>query len=408
MNANKRKIINDPVLGFITIPSDLLYDLIQHPYFQRLNRIKQLGLTSLVYPGTQHTRFQHSLGSMHLMDECLTQLRVKGVEITEEETEGALAAILLHDIGHGPFSHVLEDSIVQDIKHEELSLMLIQEINTELNGLLATAIAIFTNTYPKRFLHQLVSGQLDMDRLDYLVRDSFYSGVVEGSVGADRIIKMLHVANDSLVVETKGIYSIENFLIARRLMYWQVYLHKTALAGERMLVNILTRAKQLTRKGESLFASPALTYFLTNRANKALFESTPEVLKQFTLLDDADITCAIKVWVNHPDLILSTLSEHFINRKLFKVKISSTQFSEDEITTVQNKFINTFSISAEEASYFFSYITLTNDTYNEKNDNIKILFNDGSTKDISDVSDILNTKVLAQNVHKYFLCYMPL
>lgn len=406
MDYNKRKIINDPVLGFITIPSNFLYDLIQHPYMQRLNRIKQLGLTSFVYPGTQHTRFQHSIGAMHLMNEAITQLRFKGVEISDEEAEAVLAAILLHDIGHGPFSHVLENSLVENIIHEELSLLLIKRINQETKSKLETTIAIFNNQYPKKFLHQLVSSQLDMDRLDYLCRDSFYSGVAEGTVGAARLIKMLNVVNDSLVVEAKGIYSIENFLIARRLMYWQVYLHKTAVVAERMLVNILKRAKELSSQGEVLFATPALHYFLTNKANKDVFERSSEALNNFALLDDSDIICALKVWVNHPDIVLSTLSQHFINRKLFKVKVEAKAFSQSEIDKLIISYEKQFKLKKSEASYFLSTVALSNDTYNSNNESVKILFNDGSIKDISEASDILNTSILSKKITKHYLCYL--
>ncbi len=406
MSNNKRKIINDPVLGFITIPSPFLYDLIQHPYFQRLSRIKQLGLTSLVYPGTQHTRFQHSIGSMHLMHETITQLRFKGVDISENEAEGVLAAILLHDIGHGPFSHVLERSLVKNINHEELSLMMIKSINQETKGKLNTAIAIFTNQYKKKFLHQLVSGQLDMDRLDYLCRDSFYSGVAEGAIGADRIIKMLNVSNDTLVIEAKGIYSIENFLIARRLMYWQVYLHKTAVAGERMLVNILKRAKELTEQGHRLFSTSSLDFFLKNQADTELFKKDNIALDKFIKLDDSDITSAIKEWSDHSDTVLSTLSKHFINRKLFKVKIDTEPISDKEIQSLKNNYKKQYSLNDDDADYFLSAIAITNDTYNSKKDSLKILFNDGSIKNISEVSDILNISVLEEKVTKHFLCYL--
>lgn len=406
MDYNKRKIINDPVLGFITIPSSFLYDLIQHPYMQRLNRIKQLGLTSFVYPGTQHTRFQHSIGAMHLMDDAISQLRFKGVEITDEEAEAVLAAILLHDIGHGPFSHVLEYSLVEKINHEELSLLLIKRINEETKGKLETTIAIFNNQYPKKFLHQLVSGQLDMDRLDYLCRDSFYSGVAEGTIGAARIIKMLNVVNDTLVVEAKGIYSIENFLIARRLMYWQVYLHKTAVGAESMLVNILKRAKELTTQGNTLFATPALHYFLSNKVNNAVFETSPNALNNFALLDDSDIISALKVWVNHSDIVLSTLSQHFINRQLFKVKVEIKAFNQTEIDKLLLGYEKRFIINKHEASFFLSTVALSNDTYNSKNESVEILFNDGTTKDISDASDILNTSMLSNIITKHFLCYL--
>ncbi|MBN1462384.1 MAG: HD domain-containing protein [Paludibacteraceae bacterium] len=406
MNYNKRKIINDPVLGFITIPTEFLYDLIQHPYMQRLNRIKQLGLASFVYPGTQHTRFQHSIGAMHLMNETINQLRFKGIDITDEEAEAVLAAILLHDIGHGPFSHALEHSIVKNIHHETLSLLLIEKINAETNGKLDLAISIFNNNYHKKFLHQLVSGQLDMDRLDYLVRDSFYSGVAEGTVGAARIIKMLTVKDDCLVVEAKGIYSIENFLIARRLMYWQVYLHKTAVAAECMLVNILKRAKELSQNGTPLFATPALQYFLTNTVTIDVFETSPAALSNFVLLDDSDVISALKVWASHPDIVLSTLSQHFINRKLFKVKTNNKKFSSAEKVALLKIYQKKYAINNVDAKYFLHEIGLTNDTYNSSYGSVKILYNDGSVKDISNASDILNTSILSKNITKHFLCFL--
>lgn len=405
MQLNKRKIINDPVFGFINIPSDFIYDLIQHPDFQRLQRIKQLGLTSTVYPGTTHTRFQHSIGAMHLMSEAIAQLRSKDNEITDEEAEAALAAILLHDIGHGPFSHALEHSLMQNISHEVLSLLIIEKINKELNGKLDMAIAIFKNEYPKKYLHQLISGQLDMDRLDYLRRDSFYSGVAEGTVGAARIIKMLNVSDDNLVVEAKGIYSIENFLISRRLMYWQVYLHKTAVAAEKMLLHILFRAKELTAQGENLFATPALSYFLHHSVSLDELKTNEQILEHFLLLDDSDIISAIKTWMSHPDFILSTLSKQFTNRKLFKVKISDTSFDTSIESELTEKYRKAFNLSEEEARYFFSVGPITNDTYNPTFNNILILYKDGATREISEASDILNSNMLANTDTKYLLCY---
>lgn len=405
MLTNKRKIINDPVLGFITIPSDFLYDLIQHPYMQRLNRIKQLGLSSFVYPGTQHTRFLHSIGAMHLMDEAIIQLRLKGHEISEEEADGALAAILLHDIGHGPFSHSLEYVLIDEFSHEELSHLLISKINEQMSGKLDLAIAIFNNTYPKKFLHQLVSGQLDMDRLDYLIRDSFYSGVAEGVIGADRIIKMLTVTDDSLAVEAKGIYSIENFLIARRLMYWQVYLHKTAVAGEKMLVKIIQRAKQLMLAGEVLFASPALLFFLKNNISGVDFIKNPQAIEQFILLDDSDIISAVKVWMSHSDKVLSTLSANFTNRKLFKVKISDFPFLDSEIKLLETEILRSLNISSQDISYFLSVGPIHSSTYNPNVDNINILYKDGNVKEISEASDMLNTNMLSSRTTKYYLCY---
>ena len=326
---HERKIINDPVFGFINIPKGLLYDIVRHPLLQRLNRIKQVGLSSVVYPGAQHTRFQHSLGAFYLMSEAITQLASKGNFIFDSEAEAVQAAILLHDIGHGPFSHVLEDTIVKGVSHEEISLMLMERMNREMNGQLSLAIQIFKDEYPKRFLHQLVSGQLDMDRLDYLRRDSFYTGVSEGNIGSARIIKMLDVADDHLVVESKGIYSIENFLTARRLMYWQVYLHKTSVAYERMLISALLRAKELASKGVELFASPALKFFLYNHIDPEVFYNNPDCLENFIQLDDNDIWTALKVWSTHTDKVLSTLSLGMINRNIFKVEICSEPISEE-------------------------------------------------------------------------------
>ncbi len=402
---NKRKIINDPVFGFINIPNDFLYDIIQHPYFQRMNRIKQLGLTSTVYPGAQHTRLQHSLGAMYLMGEAIAQLRIVGHEITAREAEGVQACILLHDIGHGPFSHTLEHSVVSEINHEEISLLMMQKINREMNGKLDTALEIFTNTYPKKFLHQLVSGQLDMDRMDYLSRDSFFSGVSEGIIGSARIIKMLNIHNDQLVVEAKGIYSIEKFLVARRLMYWQVYLHKTAVAAEKMLMNILKRAKELASRKIELFASPALHYFLYNEVNRQYFLDVQLALENFAMLDDSDIICAIKVWSSHPDIVLSKLCKAFTDRHLFKV-ITGTDVI-DETTRLQylEQYQLHFGVSSKEAEYFMGDETVSTDTYSQEDDNINILYKDGTIKDIAEASDMLNISVLTKKVEKHFFCY---
>lgn len=405
---NKRKIINDPVFGFINIPNDFLYDIIQHPYFQRMNRIKQLGLTSMVYPGAQHTRLQHSLGAMHLMGEAIAQLQLLGQEITPLEAEAARASILLHDIGHGPFSHTLEHSLIDGVNHEEISLWMMQKINREMDGKLDMALAIFTNNYPKKFLHQLVSGQLDMDRLDYLSRDSFFSGVSEGIIGAARIIKMLNIHNDQLVVEAKGIYSIEKFLVARRLMYWQVYLHKTSVAAEKMLMNILKRAKELASKGKVLFTTPALHYFLYNEVNKQNFIHSEEALEYFAMLDDSDIICAIKVWSTHPDVVLSTLCKAFTNRHLFKVEIQTEAINEAKRQLYLKQYSEYFDISLEEASYFMGEEVVSTDTYTQQDDNINILYKDGSIKDIADASDMLNITVLTKKVEKHYFCYFKL
>ena len=402
---NKRKIINDPVFGFINIPSEFLYDLIQHPYFQRLHRIKQLGLSSYVYPGAQHTRMQHSLGAMHLMGEAITQLRQQGHDISSAEAEAVRACILLHDIGHGPFSHALEHSLVNDISHEEISLLLMQSLNVAFENKLDLAIDIFKGSYPKKFLHQLVSGQLDMDRLDYLSRDSFFSGVSEGIIGAARIIKMLNLHDDELVVDIKGIYSIEKFLVARRLMYWQVYLHKTSVAAEKMLVNILKRAKELALQGEILFATPALNYFLYNTISKNSFINSDEALTHFVMLDDSDLISAIKVWSNHSDKVLSILCRDFTNRKLFKVDVNTASVTSEVYNEYLHQYMQYFDISKHEASYFLGDEIVSTDTYSAEDDNINILLKDGTVKDIADVSDMLNIQVLTKKVEKYFFCH---
>ncbi|HEY6914100.1 MAG TPA: HD domain-containing protein [Paludibacter sp.] len=402
---NKRKIINDPVFGFINIPNDFLFDIIQHPYFQRLNRIKQLGLSSFVYPGAQHTRLQHSLGAMHLMGEAIAQLRQEGNDITHDEAEAVRACILLHDIGHGPFSHTLEHSLVTGINHEEISLWMMQKINRELDGKLEMALEIFTNVYPKKFLHQLVSSQLDMDRLDYLSRDSFYSGVSEGIIGSARIIKMLNVHNDQLVIEAKGIYSIEKFLVARRLMYWQVYLHKTSVAAEKMLMNILKRAKELASRNVELFASPALHYFLYNQIDKPHFENSEEALDHFAMLDDSDVICAIKVWASHADLVLSTLCKSFTDRKLFKVEIGTEPINNEKRNNQLAQYMDHFNVTIHEASYFMGEEIVSTDTYSPEDDHINILYKDGTVKDIADASDMLNITVLTKKVEKHYFCF---
>jgi HD superfamily phosphohydrolase len=402
---NKRKIINDPVFGFINIPNDFLYDIIQHPYFQRLNRIKQLGLTSFVYPGAQHTRLQHSLGAMHLMGEAIMQLRQEGNEISQAEAEAVRACILLHDIGHGPFSHTLEHSLVNGVNHEEISVWMMQKINSELDGKLDMALEIFTNRYPKRFLHQLVSSQLDMDRLDYLSRDSFFTGVSEGIIGAARIIKMLNIHNDQLVVEAKGIYSIEKFLVARRLMYWQVYLHKTSVAAEKMLMNILKRAKELASRQIELFASPALYFFLYNEIEKQHFEDSNLALENFAMLDDSDIICAIKVWSSHSDLVLSTLCKAFTDRRLFKVEVGTEPIDNEKRNLKLTQYTEHFNVSKDEAAYFMGEEIVTTDTYSPKDDSINILYKDGTVKDIAEASDMLNISVLTKKVEKHYFCY---
>jgi HD superfamily phosphohydrolase len=402
----KRKIINDPVFGFISISDEFIYNIIRHPYFQRLNRIKQLGLTCFVYPGAQHTRLSHSLGAMYLMNEAIAQLRIKGHSISAEEERAALACILMHDLGHGPFSHVLEDTLIRDIRHEEISLLLMNRINGEMGGKLDLAIDIFKGSYHKQFLHQLVSGQLDVDRLDYLRRDSFFTGVAEGNIGSARIIKMMNIKDDRLVVEAKGIYSIENFLMNRRLMFWQVYLHKTAIAAEKMLVNILKRAKELAERGAELFASPALHYFLYHPIDKHAFLNDPQALDHFADLDDNDIWSALKVWAKHPDTVLSLLSAALLNRNLFKIEIEPQPFPAEYIAGKQKKFAEKYSVSPEEALSLLSNGEISTNMYSEADDSIDILFKDGSAKDIAEASDMLNIQLLSKKNRKYYCCFL--
>lgn len=402
----KRKIISDPVFGFINVPEGLLSAIVQHPLLQRLTRIKQMGITSYVYPGAQHTRFQHSLGAFHLMSEAILQLQLKGVKITEEEAEAAQAAILLHDIGHGPFSHVFENTIIQDLSHEDISLMLMEHTNKEFNGKLDVAIRIFRNQYPKKFLHQLVSGQLDMDRLDYLRRDSFFTGVTEGNIGSARIIKMLDVKEDHLVVESKGIYSIENFLTSRRLMYWQVYLHKTSVACERMLISTLLRAHELACKDIDLFCSPALHFFLYNKIDRNSFHNNPDTIQHFVQLDDNDIWTAMKVWSSHPDTVLSTLSTRLITRNLFKVETSSEPFTEEYKYRIISQISKYLHLSILEANYFISTPSIAKNMYDPAEDSIDILYKDGCAQNIAEASDMFNSSVLSNKVKKYYICYL--
>jgi uncharacterized protein len=407
---NKKKIINDPVHGFINISFDILLDLIEHPYFQRLSRIRQLGLTSMVYPGATHTRFQHALGAVFLMGEAIDVIRARGFDITPEEAEAVTVAILLHDIGHGPFSHALEETIIEGFHHEFLSSMFMEQLNLEFNGRLSMALQIFRNEYPKKFLHQLVSSQLDMDRLDYLKRDSFFTGVTEGIVGSDRIIKMLTVVDDKLVIEAKGIYSIEKFLIARRLMYWQVYLHKTVLSAEKLLLQMLKRAKFLADRGETLFCTPALGYFLYRKMGAVHPESLTtsrreEMIRQFSLLDDSDIMASSKVWEDHPDKVLSLLCQWLNNRKLYRVKLQNEEFSADKILEIRKKTRDHFGITEDELNYFVIHQTIANHAYSKEDENIKIWYNDGKLIDITEASDILNVQVLSKVVKKNVLCY---
>ena len=401
--ANKRKIINDPVFGFLSIPSELIYDVLQHPYVQRLNRIRQLGLSYLVYPGAMHSRFGHSLGAMHLMHEAIASLRLKDVEITPEEETSAMIAILLHDIGHGPFSHVLEHTIVDGVTHEDISLLMMQRINEDLHGQLDMAIAIFKNEYKKHFLHQLISSQLDVDRMDYLCRDSFFTGVQEGRVASERLLKMLDVRDDKLVVQIKGIYSVEKFLVARRLMYWQVYLHKTSVAAEQHLIKILSRAKELAHSGKELFCSPALRYFLYQHVTFDAFGTHSEALEQYALLDDNDVLSAIKAWISSDDKVLSLLSESFINRRLFRGELQSEPLTEEQKKALDKQYAQALGISEQDAEYMWSEHISTSNTYSEKDDSIDILYSDGTVRDIADASEILDLEALTRKPKKLYI-----
>ena len=402
---NDAKIINDPVFGFIKIPRGLLYGIVEHPLFQRLNRINQLGLASVVYPGARHTRFQHSLGAFHLMSEAVLSLQQKGNFIFDSEVEAVQAAILMHDIGHGPFSHVLENTLIHGISHEDISLLMMEEINKCFNGQLNLAISIFKGEYPKNFLHQLISRQLDMARLDYLRRDSFYTGVTEGNIGSARIIKMLNVIDDSLVVDQKGIYSLENYLTTRRLMYWQVYLHRTCVAYEKVLVNMLTRAKDLIRLGQDVFASPALHYFLSNDVDAQWFSKHPETLNIYGELDDSDIWSAMKAWKHHDDKILSTLATDMLDRRIFKVEVHEEPIPEKRIMELHEMIAQKLQIPLEDAHYLMSVNTISKDMYNVEDDSIAILYKDGTIRDISEASELLNVQLLSKKIRKYYLCY---
>jgi HD superfamily phosphohydrolase len=402
----KRKIFNDPIYGFITVPDEFIFELLNHPWFQRLRRIKQLGLTNLVYPGALHTRFHHALGAMHLMTEAIEVLKMKGHTITDEEAQGATIAILLHDIGHGPFSHALEHSLVNRISHEEISELFMAELNLEFKGKLNLAIRIFRNDYKKKFLHQLVSSQLDVDRLDYLKRDSFFTGVSEGIVSSDRIIKMMNVVNDELVVEQKGIYSVEKFIIARRLMYWQVYLHKAVLSAENLLVKILRRAKELSLKGKNdLFCTPALGTFLFGKLTEKSFAQNPSLLGIFAELDDNDVMASIKVWTKHPDKILSVLCKNLVNRNLYAIELQKKPFVHKRIQELKKKTQELYSLNSTETDYFVFSANVSNDTYRPDKIRIKIMAKDGSVSDISEASDQLGIDMISRTVRKYFLCY---
>ena len=403
--VNKKKIFNDPVYGFITISSELIFDIIEHPYFQRLRRIKQLGLTDFVYPGALHTRFHHAIGAMHLMSITLDNLRSKGHEISHEEYEACQVAILLHDIGHGPFSHALEFSLLKGIRHEHISLQLMEYFNKAFNGQLGLAIKIFTNQYERRFFHQLVSSQLDIDRLDYLQRDSLFTGVSEGTIGADRIIKMLDIKDDQIVVEEKGIYSVENFLSARRLMYWQVYLHKATVSAEKMLIMLIQRAKHLVSQGEQLFATPALQVFLVNDVSLEGIKENKEFLRAFASLDDTDIWAAVKIWSHHPDRILSALSCMLLERRLFRVILSNDKYERSLIEELRRTIIDTYAITPKEVKYFMACGSMSNSAYIAGGQNINILTKKGKVIDVAKASDLPNIKAMSKIVKKYYICW---
>ena len=401
-SRNKLKIINDPIYGFIHIPSTLVFDIIEHPYFQRLRRINQMALSYLVFPGAKHTRFEHVLGCVFLMQKTVEMLRFKGVQISDKEAEGLYIAILLHDIGHGPFSHAMEHSIVEGISHEEISLRFMQELNKVFNGKLETAIAMFQGSYPRKFMHQLISSQLDMDRADYLKRDSFYTGVAEGNINSERLISMLNVRNDELVVEEKGLYSVEKFLIARRLMYWQVYLHKTSVAAEQILIRLLNRAKELVQQGQKLTMSTALAFFVKNKISKDNFSQ--EVLEMFAHLDDTDIISAMKEWQFHPDVVLSKLSKMLLNRDLPKIKVRLNDFEEQKIKRLQ-KLSLAKGIDEKDMKYFVFTGVMTNRAYNPEKEIIKILTKNGRVVELSKTSEAINLEPLSQVTERYYICY---
>ncbi|PBJ15789.1 HD domain-containing protein [Flavobacterium sp. ACN6] len=400
---NKLKIFNDPIYGFITIPNELIYDLIQHPYFQRLRRISQMGLSYLVYPGANHTRFHHALGCMHLMQKAIDTLRFKDVVISPEEENALLIAILLHDIGHGPFSHAMERSIVEDVHHEAISLLFMNQLNEEFGGRLSLAIQVFKGEYHRKFMLQLISSQLDMDRMDYLKRDSFYTGVAEGNVNSERLIQMMNVENDVLVIEEKGIYSVEKFLLSRRLMYWQAYLHKTSLVAELILMKTLKRAKELTLKGINLPCSEPLSYFMHNKVT--LYDFDAEKLDLFSQLDDFDIISALKAWQKQDDFVLSTLSKMIINRDLLKIKLSAEKISMEESQSLKEQFANLHHITQLEAGYFIFRGKIKNQAYSKEAEPIRILKKDKTIEDVVEASDQLNLKSLSKLVTKYYICF---
>jgi len=403
--TNKRKIINDPVYGFISIPGDLIYDLVSHSWFQRLRNIRQLGLTSYVYPGAVHSRFQHSLGAMYLTGQAIHTLRSKGIEISDAEEEAVLAAILLHDIGHGPFSHALELSLIEEMPHEMMSLLIMEELNRRSGGGLTDAIAIFRGEYPRKFFHDLVSGQMDMDRMDYLRRDSFFTGVIEGSVGSDRIIRMLNVSDDRLVVDEKGIYSVEKFLIARRMMYWQVYNHRTVVSAEKLLTSVLVRAREVTAAGMTLFATPALEYFLQARHSAGNASEIADLVSNFTALDESDILSAIKVWINCNDRVLADLCRRLSNRDLLGIELQRSPFDKKKIAELEGKAEQLMQLSRDEVKFYVNTGDVYNQTYAPGTPEVRILLKNGTTKDITAVSDLFDREALSEKVTKYYLCY---
>jgi uncharacterized protein len=402
---NKRKIINDPVYGFINITSELIYDLIEHPYFQRLRRIKQLGMAELVYPGALHTRFHHALGAMHLMNEAISSLRNKGHQISDEECEAAQIAILLHDVGHGPFSHVLEHLILSHVPHEQISFLLMKELNQQFNGRLSLAVKMFTGEYPRNFFNQLISSQLDVDRMDYLNRDSFFTGVKEGFIGAERILKMLDIVDNQLVVEQKGIYSVENFLTARRLMYWQVYLHKTSISAEAMLTQIIRRARELIKDGTEVFTPDYLGLFLKNEVALDEFKANKTYLEAFTKLDDNDIWACIKIWTKHSDYLLSSICQKLLDRKLYKIIISDQPFEDSFLDKIQKDFLAQEGVNEDNLSYFVVKGSITNEAYLSEKQAINILTKNKKVVDIAEASDLPTIKALSNIVKKYYICW---
>ncbi|MEM9299593.1 MAG: HD domain-containing protein [Bacteroidota bacterium] len=402
---NKKKIFNDPIYGFINIQSEIIFDIIEDPVFQRLRRIKQLGLTDFIYPGALHTRFHHAIGAMHLMTKAITTLRSKNIEISDEEALALQLTILLHDIGHGPFSHALEFSLLHGVNHESLSFLFMKRLNKKYNGVLDLALKIFQDTYERKFFHQLVSSQLDMDRLDYLKRDSFFTGVSEGVIGLERIISMLNVAEDSIVIEEKGLYSIENFLNARRLMYWQVYLHKTSVSAEKMLINTILRAKDLSLSGKNIVSTPSLSEFINKEITLESFQIQPELLQSFAKLDDYDIWSGIKHWQHSDDLILSQLSVSLLSRKLFKIRLSNNPLEKKEVEKIRESISKKYGILKADSRYLFSYGEVTNKAYIGEGQSINILKKDGTVVDIAEAADLPNIKAISKIVRKHYLCY---